>query len=82
MFYRDNKILEIFNHLRENDEYMVMMSEAWLLQTIAINYPNEVFDLLITLKDQKLKLKTISKICDSFRFDEETKERFKSLRLK
>ena len=82
MFYRDSKILRVFNYLHENDEYMVMMSEAWLLQTIAINYPDEVFNLLATLKDQKLKLKTISKICDSFRFTDEMKERFKSLRLK
>ena len=81
MFYRDEKILQIFNYLHEFDEYMVMMSEAWLLQSIAIVYPQEVFDLLSKLKDQKLKLKTISKISDSFRFTSEEKEKFKSLRL-
>ena len=80
--YRDEKILQIFNYLREFDEYMVMMSEAWLLQTIATIYPQEVFEVLKTLKDEKLKLKTISKICDSFRFTAEQKEQFKSLRLK
>ena len=77
----DPKILNVFKHLRENDEYMVMMSEAWLLQSIAINYPEETFNLLTTLDDKKLKLKTISKICDSFRFSVEIKEKFKSLRL-
>ena len=82
MFYKDKKILQIFNYLREFDEYMVMMSEAWLLQTIAIVYPQEVFNQLEKLQDQKLKLKTISKICDSFRFTSEEKEKFKSLRLK
>ena len=60
---------------------MVMMSEAWLLQSIAIKYPDEVFNLLTTLEDEKLKLKTISKICDSFRFNMEAKEKFKTLRL-
>ena len=82
MLYKDPKILQIFNYLHEFDEYMVMMSEAWLLQTIAVVYPDEVFELLKTLKDEKLKLKTISKICDSFRFTDTQKERFKSLRLK
>ena len=81
MFYKDEKILQIFNYLHEFDEYMVMMSEAWLLQSIAIVYPQQVFDLLGKLKDQKLKLKTISKISDSFRFTSEEKEKFKSLRL-
>ena len=82
MFYKDEKILQIFDYLHDFDEYMVMMAEAWLLATIAIVYPKQVFDLLKTLTDQKLKLKTISKICDSFRFTEEQKEYFKSLRLK
>ena len=59
-----------------------MMSEAWLLQTIATIYPQEVFEVLKTLQDEKLKLKTISKICDSFRFTEKQKNQFKSLRLK
>ncbi len=80
-FYNDPKILNVFNFLRKNDEYMVMMSEAWLLQSIAIKYPDEVFNLLTTLDDKKLKLKTISKISDSFRFTIEAKEKFKYLRL-
>lgn len=80
MFYKDEKILQIFDYLNEFDEYMVMMAEAWLLQTIATVYPEKVFDLLQTLKDEKLKLKTISKISDSFRFADEQKEHFKSLR--
>lgn len=80
MFYKDERILQIFNYLNEFDEYMVMMAEAWLLATIAIVYPQQVFELLSNLKDQKLKLKTISKICDSFRFTEKQKNRFKTLR--
>ena len=80
MFYKDERILKIFNYINENDEYMVMMAEAWLLATIAIVFPEQVFELLKTLKDQKLKLKTISKICDSYRFTPEQKEQFKTLR--
>jgi len=80
MFYKDKRILTIFDYLNESDEYMVMMAEAWLLSTIAIEYPQQVFELLKKLGDQKLKLKTISKICDSFRFSDAQKEHFKSLR--
>ena len=80
MFYKDERLFEIFNYLSESDEYMVMMGQAWLLATIAVVYPQQVFELLKTLNDQKLKLKTISKICDSFRFSEDQKQQFKSLR--
>lgn len=82
MFYKNEKILQIFNYLNESDEYMVMMAEAWLLATIATTYPQQVFELLENLEDRKLKLKTISKICDSFRFSDEQKNKFKSLRAK
>ena len=45
-----------------------------------IDYPDEVFTYLQNSGSLALKRKTISKICDSFRFDESEKERFKSLR--
>ena len=79
-FYKDQRILEILKYLTLNEEYMVMMGEAWLLATVAIDYPNEVYDYLKDLKDMTLKRKTISKISDSFRFTDETKNKFKSLR--
>ena len=79
-FYKDERILNILTHLTYNEEYMVMMSEAWLLQTIATIYPNEIYEFLKKCSDLTLKRKTISKISDSFRFDEKTKNRFKSLR--
>jgi 3-methyladenine DNA glycosylase AlkD len=59
---------------------MIMMAEAWLLATIAISYQDEIYDYLSKCQDQTLKRKTISKICDSFRFNEYAKNRFKSLR--
>ena len=77
---KDKKILDVTKYIKKDDEYMVMMAEAWLLSTIAIEYPQQVFELLKKLGDQKLKLKTISKICDSFRFSDAQKEQFKSLR--
>ena len=79
-FYKDERILNILTHLTYYEEYMVMMAEAWLLQTIATIYPDEIYEFLKKCSDLTLKRKTISKISDSFRFDEETKNRFKSLR--
>ena len=79
-FYKDKRILEILKYLTLNEEYMVMMSEAWLLQTIAISYPDEIFNYLKDCNDITLKRKAISKINESFRFDENTKSKFKSLR--
>ena len=79
-FYKDKHILDVLNHIKLNDEYMVMMGEAWLLATAAITYPDEIFDYLKQCGDVTLKRKTISKICDSYRFDEIAKNKFKSLR--
>lgn len=78
--YRDKNILKILSLVKENEEYMVMMAEAWLLATIAIEYPDEVSNYLVITKDISLKRKTISKISDSFRFSAETKNKFKELR--
>lgn len=79
-FYKEKEILNILPFIKENEQYMVMMAASWLLATIAINYPNEIYDYLSKCKDTALKRKTISKISDSFRFTTKAKERFKSLR--
>ena len=79
-FYKDKRILDSLTFIKQDEDYMVMMGEAWLLATVAIIYPNEIFNFLKNNADLPLKRKTISKICDSYRFDESTKNRFKSLR--
>ena len=78
--YKDKNILKILSLLKENEDYMVMMGQAWLLATVAIIYPDEIYQFLVKTKDVTLKRKTISKICDSFRFDETTKNKFKEIR--
>ena len=78
--YKDERILETLPHIKPNEEYIVMMAEAWLLSVIAIIFEEEVYHYLKDLSDLTLKRKTISKICDSFRFNDESKQRFKSLR--
>ena len=79
-FYQNSGVLSLFELFSLHDEYMVMMGEAWLLATIAIKYENEVYEFLKNIDDDKLKRKTISKIAESYRISEETKEKFKSLR--
>ena len=78
--WKNPRILEIFPLILNNEEYMVMMAEAWLLATIAIEFPDQVFNYLTSIKDITLKRKTISKMCDSIRIAQEQKERFKTLR--
>ena len=77
---KDRNILKVTKYIKKDEEYMVMMAEAWLLATVAIYYPNEVYDYFLECDDLTLKRKTISKMVDSFRIDEAIKERFKGLR--
>ena len=78
--YKDKQVLKVLNNINENEEYMVMMAEAWLLATIAICYPNDIFEYLCSKADITLKRKTISKMCDSFRIPGGVKDKFKTLR--
>ena len=78
--YKEKEILQVLNYINLKEEYMVMMAEAWLLATIAINFPNDIYNFLSKINDNTLKRKTISKIVESFRIDEGTKSKFKGLR--
>ena len=77
---KDKKILAVTKYIKKDDEYMVMMAEAWLLATVAIYYQNEIYEYLTKCEDITLKRKVISKMVDSFRINETTKKRFKCLR--
>lgn len=78
--YDSQDIEKIVPFLRHNEEYMVMMAEAWLLATIAIKNSDFVYNLLKNMDDVVLKKKTVSKMNDSFRISKEDKARFKTLR--
>lgn len=78
--YKEKEILKVLDYIKPNEEYMVMMAEAWLLATVAICYPDEIFEYLSSKADITLKRKTISKMCDSFRIPDDVKDKFKSLR--
>lgn len=77
---KDPRILEIFPLITLNEEYMVMMAEAWLLATIAISYSDGVFAYLKSINDKTLIRKTVSKMCDSFRIPVVIKTKFKTFR--
>ena len=77
---KDKNILKVLKLMKTNEEYMVMMAEAWLLSFVALEFEDEVFEFLSTCEDITLKRKAISKICDSLRYTKESKNRFKSLR--
>jgi len=79
-FRQDKRVLSLLPYIRENEDYMVMMGEAWLLATIAISFPQEILEFTRNLKDLTLKRKIISKISDSYRISEEMKKEFKALR--
>jgi len=79
-FVKFPEIPGVFRLIRQNEDYMVMMAEAWFLATAAIYFPDEVYAYLKDLDDNVLKRKTISKMCESFRIREEDKERAKQLR--
>ena len=78
--YESPEIERIVPYIRYNEEYMIMMAEAWLLATIAIKHSDFVYGLLKDMDDEVLKKKTISKMVESYRISKEDKERFKALR--
>ena len=78
--YESPEIERIVPYIRYNEEYMIMMAEAWLLATIAIKHSDFVYGLLKDMDDEVLKKKTISKMVESYRISKEDKERVKALR--
>ena len=79
-FANDKRVFDCLKHIKKDEEYMVMMAEAWLISFIAIHFPKEVYDYLSECDDIALRRKAISKIVDSYRFSDEAKEKYKSLR--
>ena len=81
--YIDSMYIDsIFKRIKNDDEYFIVMVEAWLLSSIYVKYPDETFNFLSSNYeiDTRIKLKTISKDCDSFRIAEDEKVKIKVLR--
>ena len=73
----------IVSLLKDDEEYYVIMAEAWLISYLAIYYPERTLNYLnnCNLK-YNIVGKAIQKICDSFRISEEYKNKFKEIRKK
>ena len=67
--------------LINRQEYYVKMAIAWLLAECFIKFPNETFGYLkITKLNSWTFNKALSKICDSYRVNPDTKKQIKLLR--
>ena len=75
-----SKIFDLVDSVNR-EEYYIKMAIAWLLSICYIKYPKETEKYLDKSKiDNFTYNKTISKICDSYRIDKETKEKLKKKR--
>lgn len=76
-----NLIFDRTEVLKGRQDYYVKMAIAWLLAECFIKFPTATFAYLQVSKLDKWTFnKTISKICDSYRVDTDTKEIIKKLR--
>lgn len=74
-------IFEQAERLASREEYYIRMAIAWLLSECFIKYPTATTAYLIDSNLPKWTFnKTISKICDSYRVDTETKKMLKRMR--
>ncbi len=83
--YVDEDYLQVIfdrvSGLAERDEYYIRMGIAWLLCDCFIKYPTATTSYMLSSNLPKWTYnKTISKICDSYRVNEETKELVRKMR--
>ena len=71
----------IISLLKDDDEYYVIMAEAWLISYLAIYHPERTLEYLKTT-DLKYNIvgRAIQKTCDSFRVSKDYKEEIKKIR--
>ncbi len=76
-----SKIEPLFELFKNDEEYHVIMGEAWLISYLAMCDANRTYTYLQNC-DLKYNIvgKGIQKICDSYVVSGEDKERFKGLR--
>ena len=74
-------IFDRVSGLASREEYYIRMGIAWLLCDCFIKYPTATTSYLLSSKLPKWTYnKTISKICDSYRVDAETKDLLRKMR--
>lgn len=76
-----NLVFELVEKLADRKEYYVRMAIAWLVAECFIKFPTATIGFLISSKLPKWTYnKTISKICDSYRVDNEAKRLLREMR--
>ena len=76
-----NLIFDRVEKLASKEEYYIRMAIAWLLAECFIKFPEETLSYLKVSKLPKWTFnKTISKICDSYRVDDEMKNLLRKMR--
>ena len=74
-------IFDRVESLKNREEYYVKMAIAWLLAECFIKFPEETYAYLRISKLPKWTFnKTISKICDSFRVEDDVKKELRTMR--
>lgn len=74
-------IFDRVSGLASREEYYIRMGIAWLLCDCFIKYPTATTSYMLSSKLPKWTYnKTISKICDSYRVDAETKDLLRKMR--
>ncbi len=74
-------IFDRIETLKDRDEYYIKMAIAWLLAECFIKFPDETFSFMKASRLPKWTFnKTISKVSDSYRVDEDAKKMLKLLR--
>ena len=72
---------EIVKLFRDEEEYYVVMAEAWLISYLGIYHPEKTLEWLKTKPlEYNIVGRGIQKICDSYRISEEWKVKFKKIR--
>lgn len=76
------RVLEILNNVRHQG-YYVKMAVAWTLQVAFVKFPKETMELLENNKiDNWTYNKALQKIIESYRTEENVKEKIKSMKRK
>lgn len=76
------EVLEILNNINHQG-YYVKMAVAWTLQVAFVKFPKETMQLLENNKIENWTYnKALQKIIESYRIDEKTKQKIKSMKRK
>lgn len=76
------KVLEILNNINHQG-YYVKMAVAWTLQVAFVKFPKETMQLLENNQIENWTYnKALQKMIESYRIDEKTKQRIKSMKRK